>query len=338
MNLKPFFFLSLALLLTAYPASESSAQSHDKKVRQKVDSVLTARYFKSSFDTNYVIRPIGKLTLFTSVNQTGNDFHAKGTVNGLKSRADLSTNYKTAISFGASYRDISASFEINPVKSNGDYTDYEFNLNCYSDRFSIDLSYQRSETLSGKIHRGDNVERLHKGNLKLNYLYVAGYYTFNHRHFSYAAAFNQNYIQRQSAGSWLAGFSYQGGTIKTTGNLKEKNPDAPTIRIEINRIGIGGGYGYNWVPGKKWLLHFSMVPTLVVYNHNRFFVNGEKKDGKHLRFNMIFNERVAVVHNISQRCFAGLTLNMNNSVFDDNIVKVNQNKWLAKAIFGVRLF
>lgn len=52
---------------------------------------------------------------------------------------------------------------------------------------------------------------------------------------------------------------------------------------------------------------------------------------------MLFNERVAIVHNFSPRSFFGATLVMNNSVFDDNVVVVNQNKWRARAFFGLRL-
>ena len=80
-----------------------------------------------------------------------------------------------------------------------------------------------------------------------------------------------------------------------------------------------------------------MMPTFVVYNRNKFTVNGERKVAKHMRFNMIINERVAIVHNFSSRYFAGVTLVMNNSIFDDKNVVVNQNKWRARASFGIRL-
>jgi hypothetical protein len=91
------------------------------------------------------------------------------------------------------------------------------------------------------------------------------------------------------------------------------------------------------VLGRKWLLHFSMLPTFVVYNRNNMTVNGVRKEAEHMRFNMIFNERVAVVHNFSSRYFAGATLVMNNSVFDDAVVVVNQNKWRVRAFLGMRL-
>jgi hypothetical protein len=56
-----------------------------------------------------------------------------------------------------------------------------------------------------------------------------------------------------------------------------------------------------------------------------------------MRFNMVFNERAAVVYHFSPRIFAGATLMMSNSIFDDKNVVINQNKWLARAFLGFRL-
>ena len=226
---------------------------------------------------------------------------------------------------------------INPWKWGGVYKDYEFNLNYYSTRLSLDLSYQRSESLTGDMQLDDVPKRLEQGDATMKVLNVAAYYTFNHRRFSYPAAFTQSYIQHRSAGSWLVGISYQGGSIKTTDDLLARNPNAPETRIYVGHVGIGGGYGYNWVLGRRWLLHFSMLPTFVVYNRNNMTVRGERKEAEHMRFNMIFNERAAVVYQFSPRYFAGATLVMNNSVFDDDRVVVNQNKWRARAFFGMRL-
>lgn len=305
--------------------------------RARVDSVLTARYYNIPYDTSYVVRPEGRLTLKLRVNQTGNTFHAKGTVNDVYCKADLSTNHKTTVSIGASYRGISAALAINPAKIIGSYKDYEFNLNYYSSKISLDFSYQRSESLTGDVLRDDKWSRLETGDVTLKVINMAAYYTFNHRRFSFPAVFNQSYIQRRSAGSWLAGLSYQGGSIRTNEELMARNPNAPEVHINIGHVGIGGGYGYNLVLGKKWLLHFSALPTFVVYNRNYFTVKGERKKAKHMRFNMLFNERAAIVHNFSSRYFAGVTLVMNNSIFDDEAVVVNQNKWRARAFFGVRL-
>ena len=332
-----FLFTSVAVAQDADIQTVSPKKLRKQQRRERMDSILAARYYKTPYDTNYVVRPEGILTLKVRMNQTGNTFHAKGTVNDVYSKADLSTSHKTTFSIAGIYRGIGIGVAINPAKWNGAYKDYEFNLNYYSNRLSLDFSYQRSESLTGDITRGDKVSTLEKGDLTMKVANVAGYYTFNHRRFSFPAAFTQSYIQKRSAGSWLAGISYQGGSIKTTDQLKEKNPNAPDTRIYIGHVGIGGGYGYNWVLGRKWLLHFSMLPTFVVYNRNNMTVNGERKKASHIRFNMIFNERVAIVHNFSPRFFCGATLVMNNSVFDDDAVTVNQNKWRARAFLGMRL-
>ena len=319
-------------------SNETLGQSRNQQLKAKVDSVLSSRYYKTPYDTNYVVRPEGTVTLKLRLNQTGNDFHAKGTVNDIYSKADLSTSHKTTISIAASYRGLSAAVALNPAKMSGTYKDYEFNLNYYSSRISLDFSYQRSESLTGDVYREDRGEQpMESGDLTLKVVNFAGYYAFNHRHFSYPAAFNQSYIQRRSAGSWLAGISYQGGIIETRDELKARNPNAPTVSIDVGHVGIGGGYAYNWVLGQKWLIHFSLLPTFVVYNRNKMTVNGERKEARHMRFNMIFNERAAIVYNFSPRYFAGATLVMNNSVFDDDAVVINQNKWRARAFIGLRL-
>ncbi|MBO4906896.1 MAG: DUF4421 family protein [Bacteroidaceae bacterium] len=327
----------LLLLAVIFGFSKVEAQTRDQQLRDLVDSTLTARYYRSPYDTNYVVRPEGSLTLKLRMNQSGNGFHARGTVNGNYSKADLKTSHKTTFAIVGIYRGIGVGVAINPYKWSGVYKDYEFNFNYYSSRLSLDASYQRSTTLAGDIERGDVDSRLESGDVTLKVFNVAGYYVFNHRRFSYSAAFTQSYIQCRSAGSWLAGISYQGGSIETTDALKERNPNAPDTRIYIGHFGIGSGYGYNWVLGKRWLFHFSMLPTFVIYNRNNLTVNGERRKAHRTRLNMIFNERAAIVYNFSPRYFAGATLVMNNSVFDDNVVVVNQNKWRARAFIGIRL-
>ena len=308
-----------------------------ESIWKRVSDKLGARYFNSKYDSAYVVRPEGKgLTLKVRMNQTGNTFHSKGTVDGVYSKSDLSTSHKTTFSLAATYRGIGAAIAINPAKWSGVYKDYEFNLNYYGSRLSLDLSYQRSESLSGDFHGDSGDKRLESGEANLKVLNLVGYYTFNHRRFSYPAAFTQSYIQRRSAGSWLIGISYQGGSIRTNDELIQRAPDAPVTTIKFGHVGLGGGYGYNLVLGRKWLLHASILPTVVVYNRNKMIVNGEEKEAQHIRVNMIFNERLAVVYNFSPRFFAGANLVMNNSVFDDKNVTVNQNKWRARAFFGMR--
>ena len=62
----------------------------------------------------------------------------------------------------------------------------------------------------------------------------------------------------------------------------------------------------------------------------------EVKDNN-VGFNMILNNRAAVVYHISPRYNVGATFTMSTPLFNNDKVIVNQTKWLIRAFFGLRL-
>ena len=103
------------------------------------------------------------------------------------------------------------------------------------------------------------------------------YYIFNHRHFSYPAAFSQSTVQRKSAGSPLIGVGYTSHKLSVNWDelnslihdrLQGTNPEAQldsTImfeQVKYKDISISGGYAYNWVFKKNWLLAASLSLAL----------------------------------------------------------------------------
>lgn len=335
MSSKTFVCCLLTVLCCLF---EVRAESRFKRFLMKADSILTDRYYHTPYDTNYVARPEGKLAIQIKGNQSGNSIRGKGTVNDLYFKSRLTTNHKTTISIGAAYRGISGSYSINPAKLRGFYDDYEVALNYYGSRFCIDGYYQRSSSLSGNIHYGDETYRMKSDYSRMKMFNITAYYIFNHRRYSVAAPFSQSYIQRRSAGSWLAGLSYQGGNVRSSDEFREAHPDRQDVRLGFGHLGIGGGYGYNLVLRKKWLLHVSLLPCFVVYNHNSISVDGERITSGHMKFDMLFNEKAAVVYNFSPRYFAGLNAVARSSLFTDKIVTVHQSKWAAHAFVGMRLW
>ena len=253
------------------------------------------------------------------------------------SKYDLHTKTNYTMGLEVNYCDIAATFSINPAKIGGDYNDYEFNFEYHGQMISFDINYLRATSLTGDIKLG-NMDHLDEEGLRMNVVNASAYYIFNNRKFSYPAALFQNYYQLRSAGSWLAGLTVQSGSIKTTDALKERNPLAPEVHLTFANVALGGGYGYNFVFGQcsQWLLHLSALPSLVVYKHNRLTVNGDEMKDHGLCFNMLFNERAAVVYHFTPRFNAGASLIMSNSIYNNDNIKINQNKWLARAFFGVR--
>ena len=347
--MKKYLFILLLSAVTSAANAEYAADdsmendtvvSQEKKLGlgKRLNNKLSDKYYKTKYDTNYVARPKEKWLFRLLGNQTGNYIHAKGTVKGVYSKYDLHTKTNNTLGLEVNYCDVAATISINPAKIGGDYNDYEFNFEYHGQQLSFDINYQRANSLAGDIQFRD-VDHLDEDGLRMNVVNVSAYYSFNHRRFSFPAALFQNYYQLRSAGSWLAGLSFQSGSIKTTDELKARSPLAPEVHLTFANVALGGGYGYNFVFGKhsQWLFHLSALPSVVLYKHNRLTVNGDEMKDHRLCFNMIFNERAALVYHFTPRFNAGASLIMSNSFYDNGDIKINQNKYLARAFFGVRL-
>ena len=105
----------------------------------------------------------------------------------------------------------------------------------------------------------------------------------------------------------------------------------------MNNIGIGCGYGYNFVPGKKWLLHVSALPTFIVYTHTSANVDG-REIPIHYHFpEVIITGRGAVVKNF-KRTFAGMSMVFTfTNIGYRKDVSIENIKWLTRIFYGVRL-
>ena len=349
LKVKKYLFFILFSAVTSAANAQSAADSsldtdtvvsQEKKLGlgKRLNNKLSDKYYKTKYDTNYVARPKEKWLFRLLGNQTGNYIHAKGTVKDVYSEYDLHTKTNNTLGLEVNYCDIAATISVNPAKIGGDYNDYEFNFEYHGQQLSFDINYQRANSLAGDIQYRD-IDHLDKDGLRMNVVNVSAYYSFNHRRFSFPAALFQNYYQLRSAGSWLAGLSVQSGSIKTTDELKARSPQAPEVHLTFANIALGGGYGYNFVFGRhsQWLFHLSALPSAVLYKHNRLTVNGDEMKDHRLCFNMIFNERAALVYHFTPRYNAGASLIMSNSFYDNGDIKLNQNKYLARAFFGVRL-
>ena len=306
------------------------AQEKKRTLLQRVDSLLTLRYRKGDIDTAFISRPQTKWTLAGRYNLSGATIEAEGKDEGRHFKSEMNADYRSTVSLGVSYMGISVSLALNPAELRGKYHDYELNINAYGKRYGFDFIYQDAKNFSG-WHEWEGMERikLSADIMKVKTLNLNAYYAFNNRRFSYPAAFSYSYIQRRSAGSFLLAASGQGqrGTINGTEETKFK----------MTNIGIGAGYGYNWVPGKGWLLHISALPTFIVYSHTSLSF-GDSRVPLHYHFpEVIITSRGAVVRQ-SGRTFYGLSMVFNfTNVGHEESLAVHNLKWRTRAFFGVRL-
>ena len=98
--------------------------------------------------------------------------------------------------------------------------------------------------------------------------YFNGYYVFNGRRYSQAAAYNQSVIQRRSAGSLLLGATIFASSLdmaeKENALLLEMGSCPGSM--SLGEINVGLGYGYNWVPARGWVVNAMVMPTISIYD------------------------------------------------------------------------
>ena len=115
----------------------------------------------------------------------------------------------------------------------------------------------------------DDWEQMHlKEPIKVRSLIADGYYMFNGKHFSYAAAYKQSVLQKRSAGSLMAGAMYYYGHIDYASNM---NADLVYLMHGLGKIklwqgSVGVGYAYNWVPARGWIVNVMAMPMLTFVN------------------------------------------------------------------------
>lgn len=333
-----------AKIMKHYGKIQKNLANYDRKLFWG-DSLLAARYNKKTFDTTYIARPDARWTIKLRENVSGAELKTVAIDDhDVERSTKLRSDLRGTLSFGVAYRGLSVGVAMNPAKLAGKNKDFEFNLNSYSNRYGFDVVYISSNTFQGRLNMGDNRYDIPKGLVAQKALNLNFYYAFNYRKFSFPAAFSQSYIQKQSAGSWMVGASFDGS--KTEVRADEENPAIRPITIRLNEFAIGGGYGYNLVVGKHLLFHLSALPTLTVYSHDYTKTLDEETDANEtatIKNNMkfyfpsaIITGRGAALYSWRNK-FAGATMVYNFSVAgDEEHLQVKRNKWRIRIFFGFR--
>ncbi len=295
----------------------------------RIDSILTQRYCKGDVDTAFIMRPATKWTIMARMNVSGAKIEAEGIDNGQHFKSEMEANRKATLSVGVSYLGLSLSASLNPAKLMGKYRDFELNFNSYGRRFGFDVIYQDAKNFTG-WHDHDGMARIElpDGMLSVKTLNLNAFYIFNSRRFSYPAAFSQSYIQRRSAGSFLLAASGMGQ--KATLDWDQD------MELKITNIALGAGYGYNYVPGRGWLLHISALPTFIVYS-NTSMTFGDTRVPLEYHFpEVIITGRGAVVRQWGNKFF-GLSMVFNfTNIGDKDTLSIHNIKWRIRTFFGLR--
>ncbi len=187
----------------------------------------------------------------------------------------------------------------------------DINLSFYTSRLGFDLFYRRRDkgfkisSANGFINNGEPV---HGYNNSLTGFSTRQkgfniYYIFNHKRFSYPAAYSQTTSQRISAGSFLLGITYNTQIFSFNhAELDEKLQTSISPELKFNEVrykdySISFGYSYNWVFAKNCLANISLTPG-IGYKNSSLQLKSGKEFLSSINFDLV--TRAAVVYNNSK--------------------------------------
>lgn len=121
---------------------------------------------------------------------------------------------------------------------------FDLQVHNFQRKFVFDVYLQRYK---GFYEETRGSITLHP-DMKVRRYSIHGQYIFNHRKFSYKAAFEQNERQVMSAGSWLLGVE----GYRTRISSEEPLTSEGGSRTSNYMGGVNGGYAYTWALGRHW--------------------------------------------------------------------------------------
>jgi len=186
----------------------------------------------------------------------------------------------TSIGFWAGYRGTGLSFSLPLTKNAGRY----FSISSTGAKYGFNFRLRRFNTSSATLSATDYKDGIRDGDgyhdeqelaapVWIRSLYVNGYYVFNGRRYSQAAAYNQSVIQRRSAGSFLLGATWYQSSFDYSdiSNFLFMMVGHGVHRIKVHQANIGFGYGYNFVPFRGLVINAMAMPTVSVYNRVKVY-------------------------------------------------------------------
>ena len=249
-----------------------------KKVGTMIDSMSVR-----GLDRSYIDAPEKPWQLIAkgNVSQTIVSMNADGNILGVdySARPYLKTQPSQYVGFWAGYRGYGSGYTVNVGGDKGSNLvfgatggAYGVNVRIHSFDNSNPSINLNSELLSEEEQKTwDDVQLIDP--IHVRTVIADGYYMFNGKKFSYAAAYDQSVIQKRSAGSLMAGLMYNYTRIDYATDL---NGDLVYLMHGLGKVKLwqgsaGVGYAYNWVPARGLLVNVMLMPMVTFVNKLKVF-------------------------------------------------------------------
>ena len=236
---------------------------------------------KSKVDPNYIEVPDKPWRVILRYKENGVDvdYEHGADFPATNERAEWKLCFKppiaTSVGFWVGYRGTGFSYSKSLTKNAGRYysfstTGAKYGFNFRLRRFNTeDAEFSAIGYKDGKVDGEPYDTAVNMPNpVWIRSVYINGYYVFNGRRYSQAAAYNQSVIQRRSAGSLLVGATWYQSSFDYSdiANGYFMIFGDGISRIKVHQANLGVGYGYNWVPLRGLVVNAMVMPTVSVYN------------------------------------------------------------------------
>ena len=249
-----------------------------KKVGTMIDSMSVR-----GLDRNYIDAPEKPWQLIAkgNVNQTIVSMNADGNILGVdySARPYLRTQPSQYAGFWAGYRGYGIGYTVNVGGDKGSNLvfgatggAYGINVRIHSfDNSNPSINLNSELLTEDEKKTWDDVQLIDP--IHVRTVIADGYYMFNGKKFSYAAAYDQSVIQKRSAGSLMAGLMYNYTRIDYASDL---NGDLVYLMHGLGKVKLwqgsaGVGYAYNWVPARGLLVNVMLMPMVTFVNKLKVF-------------------------------------------------------------------
>ena len=292
-----FFFLSLSSVV--YGQADTVPTVKKNTVFRRIGKVFT-KIFKgfNEIDTAYIEPQHYNYTLMLQNTNTYEIYKLRS-----KSGQSITFAPKPTVRIGpyVGWRWVFLGYTLDVNHISNDKNKKELELSMYSSMFGVDLYYRKTgnDYRIREAYLGDHLSRKILKGIPFSGLSVGIkgfdiYYIFNHKKFSYPAAFSQSTCQKRSCGSPLVGIGYTDhsinldyeqlkqvveNNIENTGDKVTLDPGLMFNKIRYKSYSVSGGYAYNWVFARNWLFAASLSLALAykstagdLHKDNDFFL------------------------------------------------------------------
>jgi len=335
---RPFFIVIILFFCSIPSLQAQKPDSNQDSFFSRMDAKLYKQQRSGFIDTYYIEVPEYRWTLKSIASLQWNGFGVSRLVEGEGAVMQLASNPSFSQGFSVSWRNITIGAGFNPFQfSEKTRTpDQNYNISVYGNRMGMSAAIRITETLHGIVTALPDslVTEIPIGNCSDISADFDAYYALFGDEFSFPAAFTQAQVQKRSAGSPLFTVSIRNGRTLLD---RIEHLDNEPLTLWTNMLGLGAGYGHNFVTRHHWLLHVSTIGNLTVLKYNRIDTEGEKAVMRGTFPDFIGSAQTSATH-WTGRFFYGFSATFRSALYGKLSTGLYNNSRLeAYLFFGIRL-